>query len=733
MNTNNNETPRGLRKNSQSIRSVIAGIVVFFVLFVTLRIFFDESKNFTNPLINNTAIFFVLWALIILFSITFLFIFTRNLLKLYYDRKKGYQGGRIKNRLVFFFISFSIVPTLLLFFFATDLLTNSVDRWFKSDIESIMSKFNDLSNSYYQKAKEDLRHYANMIADDIKYFKKYTLANRHYLHNTTRELMAGYNLDAVNIYINETEEVSLLRPNISLQEYKDLPKAFIYRLLGGGDPIQIDPMKEGMLIRHGVYFEIKPATRIMVIIGLFFPESYIKNLKTLEQMVHKYTQQKSIKDPVKTTYMLLFIFITILIIFSASWLGLYLARSITTPIEKVVDAAAEVTRGNLNVQIDYSVNNEFNVLITQFNQMVSDLRDNRNTMDNQTVELRQRRHFTDNILKNITSGVIALDEKGVILEINPSAERMLSITADNTNNKHFTEALAGEALGIILNLIEKAYESKFKMVEKEVDIKNSGKILNLAIKITQLRNPSNNKFSGLLVVLTDLTELIKAQRMSVWREVAKRIAHEIKNPLTPINISSQRVLRALELPDDKFRKIVEDSLNIILQELDSIKQLADEFSNFARLPEIKFTKGDINQLLEKLVAVYVSIYGSVEFKVQLDVDMPILVKMDPEQLKRIFVNIIDNAVESMGESGLVEIVTRFNQDSQFVRIEIADNGPGINDDDKQKLFMPYFSNKKTGTGLGLAIAHNVIEEHNGVIFVEDNIPRGARFIIEIPA
>jgi two-component system nitrogen regulation sensor histidine kinase NtrY len=221
--------------------------------------------------------------------------------------------------------------------------------------------------------------------------------------------------------------------------------------------------------------------------------------------------------------------------------------------------------------------------------------------------------------------------------------------------------------------------------------------------------------------------------MLVWREVAKRIAHEIKNPLTPIQISSQRILKSLELPDDKFRKIVEDSLNIILQELDSIKNLAEEFGNFARLPEFKFGKGDINQIIEKLLTVYTSIYTQIDFNVNLDIEMPMLVRMDLDQMKRIFVNIIDNAIQSMQEKGAIEITTSYNKETQFVRVEIADNGPGISDEDKHKLFIPYFSKRSSGTGLGLAIAHNIIDEHNGIISVEDNQPHGARFIIELPA
>jgi two-component system nitrogen regulation sensor histidine kinase NtrY len=721
------------KTNIKGMRLIAAGIALFFVLFVLIRIFFDESKKFSLPLINNDAMFMALWALIILFSVTFLFILIRNLIKLYYDKRKPFAGGRFKKRLVFFFISFSIVPTLLLFFFATDLISNSIEKWFKADIDLIINKFEDLDKSYYEKAKDDLKHFARLISDDIKRYKKYTIENRNFLRTTTKRQMIEYNLDVVNIYVNQNEEITFISPSITLHEYRDLPQYFIYGQLGGSDQIKIDPMKKGLLIRHGVDFETRGGDKILVIIGRFFPEKYIKNLQTLKTMSEKYTLQKRIKDQVKTTYMLLFVFITILVIFSASWLGLYLARGITIPIEKVVAAASEVTKGNLDVQIDYQAKDEFSILINEFNRMVLDLKEHREKLNQRTIELRQRRSITETILKHITTGVIALNSKEEIIEINPGAERMLSLNGEEVRRRHFSEIISGDSYSGVGELIEKAFKSNFKILEKEVDIKIRGKILNLAVKITQIRNPINNKFAGILVVLTDLTELIKAQRMLVWREVAKRIAHEIKNPLTPITISSQRILRALELPDDKFRKIVEDSLNIIQQELDSIKKLAEEFGNFARLPEIKFTKGDINQLLEKLITVYTNIYSHIDFKVNLDVDIPILVKMDVEQMKRIFVNIIDNAVESMAEKGTLEVVSKYNKKSQFIRIEIADNGPGISDEDKQKLFIPYFSNKTSGSGLGLAIAHNIIEEHNGLISVQDNNPNGSRFIVEIPA
>ncbi len=724
------------KEENRGVRFAIIGIALFFIIFVIIKVLFDESKNLSSMLVNiqsSQTILFVLWTIIILFSITFLFIFVRNLIKLYYEKNKEKTGSRFKKRLVFFFITFSIVPTIFLFFFSTKLIDRGIEKWFKTDIDSIMTKSDELKESYYEKSKDDLKYFSRIVAEGIRSKRMYTAENTIFLRNWVKKQMKNYRLDVVNIFKDRKEIVSQFNPVIPLQEYKDLSLEDVYKVLSGSDFIRVDSLLNGELIRSGIPFNSVEGDRILVIIGKYYPESYIKNLKVLGNMVEKYTQMKLIRDPVKTTYYLLFVFISILIVFSASWVAMYLARGITTPIEKLVDAASEITKGNLDTKIDYVAKDEFNILITEFNKMISDLRDNRDKLSRRTIELRQRRSITENILTNITSGVMAINLRGEIIEINPAVEKMLGLKKERFIKKQFSDIFANNPYDIVKEIIEKGFKSKFKLIEKEIDIKIKGKILNLAIKISQTRNPVNNKFSGILVVLTDLTALMKAQRLLVWREVAKRIAHEIKNPLTPITISSERILRSIDLPEDKFRKIVEDGLNIILTEIDSIKSLADEFSNFARLPEIKFSKGDINQILEKLISVYTSIYSTVDFKVDLDVDIPILIKMDTEQIRRIFVNIIDNGIEAIDKDGTIEILTKYNKESQFTRIEIADNGSGISDEDKDKLFMPYFSKKSNGTGLGLAITHNIIEEHNGMISIVDNVPKGTRFIIELPA
>ena len=720
-------------KNIRGVRLIVTAIVLFFIAFVIIRIYFEESKNFSPQFLKGNTLIFGLWIIIILFGLTFLFILIRNILKMYYEKNQGGAGHSFKNRLVFFFIAFSIVPTLLLFYFATDVISQSIEQLFKTPIENIMKNVDDVKTNYYSKINEDLEHFSGIIAVMIQQKRMYTEENKGFLQNRLKEKMLEYKLDVVNIYKNKNEIFAIFNPRIPMQEYKNLPLNIVYSGLGGAGFTKIDTLKNGELIRNGVAFDIEQGDKMLIITGKYFPESYTRSLNILAAMVNKHSQMRVLRDPVKNTYMLLFLFITILIIFSASWLGFYLAKGITVPIEKLISATTEIAKGNLDVRIDYAAKDEFNILINEFNRMAFDLKENRDKLNRRTIELRHRRSIIETIMKNITSGVMALNSKGEIIALNPEAARMLSLDVEVVSRKNFANVISETIYQDIHALISKAFETRFKLIEKEIDVKLQGRVINLAVKITQLRNPINNRFSGLLVVFTDLTELIKAQRLLVWREVAKRIAHEIKNPLTPIQISSQRILRSLDQPPDKFRAIVEDSMHIISQEFDSIKKLAEEFANFARLPEIKFTQGDINEILEKMLAVYTSIYQNIQFKVKLDVALPSLVKLDVEQIKRVFVNILDNALEVIGKEGEIEISTRYNGESKFISIEFADNGPGISDEDKQKVFLPYFSKKSSGTGLGLAIAHNIIEEHNGLISVIDNQPRGARFIIELPA
>ena len=595
-----------------------------------------------------------------------------------------------------------------------------------------MKNVEEVKANYYGKINEDLEHYSGMIAVMIQQKRMYTEEKKSFLQNKLKEKMLEYKLDVVNIYRNRSEVFAIFNPRIPMQEYKNLPLNVVYSGLGGAGFTKVDTLKTGELIRNGVAFDIEGGDKMLIITGKYFPESYTRSLDVLAAMVSKHSQMRVLRDPVKNTYMLLFLFITILIIFSASWLGFYLAKGIiAVPIEKLISATAEIAKGNLDVRIDYAAEDEFNTLINEFNRMAFDLKENRDKLNRRTIELRHRRSIIETIMKNITSGVMALNSKGEIIALNPEAARMLSLEVESVFRKNYTQVIPGAVYKEIHDLISKAFETRFKLIEKEIDIKLERKYINLAVKITQLRNPINNRFAGLLVVLTDLTELIKAQRMLVWREVAKRIADEIKNPLTPIQISSQRILRSLDQPPEKFRAIVEDSLNIISQELDSMKNLAEEFANFAACPRSSSARAMSTRSWRKLVSVYTSIYQNVQFKVKLDAACLPLVKLDVEQIKRVFVNVLDNALQVMGNEGEIEIVPATtaktssspSRSPTTARHKRRGQGEGV----PALLFEEELRHRP-----GAGHRPNIIE-HNGLIAIVDNQPRGARFIIEPPA
>ncbi len=716
----------------KGLKAILFFSVFFVVLIIILRIGFEDGKTFSLFFLKDNSIFFGIWIIIILFGLTFLFILIRNIIKLYISEERSLKRFSFKKKLVIFFVSFSIVPSLLLFYFASDILNRSVNQWFRAPIEKIMQNAQEVKNNFYYGIGEDLNNFAQLIAQMILQKKMYTSDNYFFLQNRVREKMSEYRLDIINIYLNANEILSVFNPRIPLQEYKNLPVNIVYQGLGGNELLKVDNLRGGDLLRSGISIDINATEKLLVITGRFLPTKSIQALNYINQLGEGYWQKKAIRDPVRNTYLLLFLFITILIIFSSSWLGFYLARGITIPIEKLVNASLEVSRGNLDLQISYEKNDEFKALINQFNQMIAQLKSNQLKIIQKNRLIRQRRDLTEKILDNVSTGIIALNEKEQIVLLNNEAKRIFQLDNLDFYHRQIDEVFKGEAFQELLGYVQEVRKNSQKNFERELDLKIAGKIINISVKISSFRKASPD-VSGLLIAVNDLSELIRAQRLLVWREVAQRIAHEIKNPLTPIQISIQRILKSLDQPDEIFRKIAEESIGVINDEFTIIKSLAEEFGNFARLPEMKFVKADLNEILEQLLKAYVAIYPDIQFEKSFDPQLPPMVPVDVDQIKRVFINIIDNAIEALGAKGKITLHTLYRRESNFVEITVADDGPGIPDSEKEKIFLPYFSKKEQGSGLGLAIALNIIEEHRGEILVEDNQPHGARFIINLPA
>jgi len=719
------------RKTQKGARLIGALIIFLIILFFTIEFFIRETQEFSPTSFTNLLLSSLQIIVIILFLIL-LFVLGRNLVKLYLERKHKVVGAHFKTKLVFFFIGLSLIPTLLLFLFASDLISRNIDRWFQTPFDRIMSDTKDVADGFYRSTSNITYHYAQQLAQTIRRQKLAALENRLLLRDFIWSKLTEYQLDEIGIYLEDEELFTYLNPNLPLKDYRPIQANMIQRAHLGDIFESIEPMGQGEMIRRGVSFLVPDLGHVFVATGKFIPQSYAQKIKNINGYIQRYRLLMIQRNPMKAFYLITLLFVTLLIVFAASWIGFHLARSITVPIEKLALATKEVSRGNLDVRVEDPASDEIGTLIESFNQMIADLKDSQKNIAQKTAELENRRHYIETILYNITTGVITLDEQGNMVTINPSAREMLGLPRQNQPGLNYQEILKDSRYQEICRHIEWGLRNKSRLSDREVNIIVNGQTVYLSLNLIPLRSADNN-FSGLIVVLDNLTQLIQAQKMAAWKEVAQRVAHEIKNPLTPIQLSAERILKTLQKENLAKPEAIEEGAKTILQEARSIKALVDEFSNFARLPRVQLQPHDLHETISQVISLFRGIFSEIDFEVDLAEDVPSPLLIDPEQIKRVLINLFDNAIEAMNKKGKISLKTRFDKVQNRVIIEVADNGPGIPPEDKNKLFLPYFSTKRKGTGLGLAIVHQIIKEHNGFISVYDNLPQGAKFVIQLPA
>jgi two-component system nitrogen regulation sensor histidine kinase NtrY len=712
-------------------RFVGAFIILLVILFFAIEFFIRESQEFSPTSVTDVLLSLMQIIVLILFMIL-LFVLGRNLVKLYLERKRKVVGSHFKTKLILFFIGLSLIPTLLLFFFASDLISRNIELWFKTPFDKILEDTKSLADGVYAGAEETAYHYALELSSDIQRQKLAQLENRLLLRDYIRQKLSEYQLDEIGIYLADEELFTYLNPNLPLQNYKSVQVSMVQRAQLGETFRAVEPMGNGEMIRRGVSFSLPNEDRVLVTTGKFFPQSYAQKINNINLYVQRYRLLVPQKITVKTFYVISLMFITLLIVFAASWIGLHLAKGITVPIEKLAQATKEVSRGNLDAHVDAPASDELGTLIDSFNQMIFDLKESQRNIAQKTSELENRKQYIETVLNNITTGVITLDAQGNITTINPSAREMLALEGLNPIGKSFEEVLNEAKYGDVVKNISWGLKNKYRLAEKEIHIVSNGQTTTVALALSPLQQ-SDGDFSGMIVVFDNLTQLIKAQKMATWKEVAQRVAHEIKNPLTPIQLSAERIIKMLRKRDQGSPQIIEEGAKTIIQEARTIKSLVDEFSNFARLPKVELKPADLRVLVDQTVSLFRGIFGQVEFEIDLAADLPSSLQLDPEQMKRVLINIFDNAIAAMNKKGKIRVRASFEKRQQQVRIEISDTGPGISPEDRTKLFLPYFSTKKKGTGLGLSIASQIIREHSGTIRVENNAPTGAKFIIQLPA
>jgi PAS domain S-box-containing protein len=511
-------------------------------------------------------------------------------------------------------------------------------------------------------------------------------------------------------------------------------------------PTLVRPLRSGAeLWEYGGKFFLAGRAKSgdnFLLAGRNVPDDFPARVQEIESQTRVYGLQRQHLRTYKSQLLLTLLLFTILLMFSATWFALFLAKQVTVPIQALAEATQEIIAGNFETRVNVQAQDELETLVRSFNRMTGQLSDNRRQIDiftqnlQQAVqELERRRTLMETILENIPTGVISADETETIRRVNPAAVRMFGESAKQAVN--FAQLLGEKAAGTLHTLMRRSL--RLGTATQEMEFSASGRLLHAAVTVSSLGPRRSNR--GYVVVVDDLTELLRAQKSAAWQEVAQRIAHEIKNPLTPIQLSSQRLSRYLERnranpakndsPD--LIRLVGECSSLIEREVGALESLVGEFSQFARFPTARLSSAYPNEIVTEALAVFGGRLEGIKVRTNLAPDLP-AIRADGELLRSVMINLIDNAAESMEGSSVKELLlcTRMNSDRETIEIIVADSGHGISPEDKDRLFLPHFSTKDRGTGLGLASASRIMTEHYGTIRVEDNDPIGARFILQLP-
>ena len=470
---------------------------------------------------------------------------------------------------------------------------------------------------------------------------------------------------------------------------------------------------------------------------------FLDRFTKIESQTATYEQQKQHLRAYKREILLVLLLVTLLLVFTTTWVALFLSKQVTVPIQGLAEATLQISRGNFDHRIKVQAQDELGTLVRSFNRMTEQLGEGRRQINEFTQSLEQaieererRRKLMEAILENIPTGVISLTSSGDVSKVNSAVTAILGEDAREAGT--LTELLGEDAARSVLHLMRRSL--RMGGASREIEIATSGRLVRAAVTVSSLGPRKSNP--GFVIVIDDLTDLLRAQKAAAWQEVAQRIAHEIKNPLTPIQLSAQRLLRYLERTNTRkpghvesdLEKLVAECAGLIEREVRTLESLVDAFSQFARFPAARLAREDVNSIVSSALDLFRGRLETIQLRTDLAEGLP-AVRADRELLRRVVANLIDNAAEAMEGSSIrrLRVATRAEAEGDAVEIMIADSGHGISPEDKERLFLPHFSTKERGTGLGLAIASRIIAEHNGTIRVEDNLPTGSTFVIRFPA
>jgi two-component system, NtrC family, nitrogen regulation sensor histidine kinase NtrY len=749
MNNLFHSDPSSMHKESRTRRYILGAIIFLTIALTATHTFLHRTSVGSQRFIRMTFLVYTGTFLVVLALLILATILGRNLIKLYFERKSGLPGSGFKAKLVITFIGLSLLPALLLFVLAYTLISSSIAKWFQDPPAQILESSRMLARQYYAGVEERAKRDAANIANSFK-----TMQGLLEEHNAERqfklkESCKTHLLNTIQLFDGQGRLIASSSPSVAPSFHQSVQKNLIEDAFRGHLGFYADRanLKDA---RYEINYAAAPIQNDQGrILGVVLTEVVNpRNPKFWADAVmvgyDKYEQLKMEQDSLRFNVLLMLVLSTLLIVFAFAWFALYLAKRITVPIQALVHGAMEVAGGNLSYRVECPAFDELESLVTSFNQMTGDLREKeqhiketQETLHRTNAENADRRRYIETILQTIATGVIALDAHYYVRAMNRAAMQMLQAceVSGDVKIEDVVEPPAAEALGALLN---KA--AVLGTIARNIELEFAGKSLQIAATVTPLMDTAGCR-AGWVMVLDDMTELIKMEKMSAWQEVARRLAHEIKNPLTPIQLSAERILKRykqMEFPLQpefaRFDQLLTECVQMIIQEAGSLKNLVDEFSRFARMPEARFEDADLNEILENTLNLYIGRMPDIDIRKELDADIP-KVRLDPGQMKRVFINLFDNALEAMAQNQykkVLQLRTSCKRLQGFVTVEIGDSGRGFPEEYQNSVFLPYFSIRKGGTGLGLAIVRQIIHEHHGNVRAEANIPLGTKIVIDLP-
>jgi two-component system nitrogen regulation sensor histidine kinase NtrY len=722
-----NKQKWGLAIGGLSLTLLLAAVFTFGSLTVPF-----EPKSWRAVMVLYAVSSFITAALLV-----FGLILARTTLRLWVERRREQLGARFKTKMVVGAMAISLLPIVFMFLVSYSLINRSLLLWFPKPLEVASDKAQELLLDLGRTQLPRLRWLAKQAQAE---------ANRPGVDSLQDTFAKG----ADALWILDAKGNVMRGGTVCNQQPEERTgKVCVNEDTSGKYLWTLQSGVEVWGASGKNYFAARvPATKPntgSVVAAYRTSPGVLERLAAIQAQTHQYYAEKQDLRALKRQMLLILLLFTILLLSAVMWVALFLAKQVTIPIQALAEGTREVSSGNFDYQVPEQAQDELGVLVRSFNTMTTQLRDSRSQIDQFTSnlqlavqELERRRQLMETVLENIPTAVISLDSSGVLLRENTAVARMFPANGNESDKRSLESLLGADATRIVHYLMRRSL--RMGVVSREIEVLAAGRLLHLAVTVSSLGPRRAN--IGYVLVLDDLTEVLRAQKSAAWQEVARRIAHEIKNPLTPIQLSAQRLLHQIELRDEspqpakdpELVRIAQECSSLIVREVSTLSSLVNEFSQFVRFPTAKLQPTDPNTAVQEALQLFSGRLEGITLKASLERNLP-AIRADGQLLRSVIVNLIDNAAEALEGEPLREIglATHLRPESDTIEISVSDTGKGISPEDKDKLFLPHFSTKDRGTGLGLAISARIISEHGGSLRMEDNLPRGSRFLIELPA